>query len=196
MDLDYFSKLEELKNNSKINIVHLPGYKNNPDEILFIKKKLFSNGVSIESLKVNYNQKFNVLSMKIAEYIEKKYSGKVYLLGLSFGGVLAIKLAKILGNKIEAVFSLNPFYDRKEIMEKRGIKDYEEICVKDFIPIKTKIFLIAGLEDSHVSPENSRKIKKLNKNIELVEIKEGDHTFSTMKSQEKIADFILSKITI
>lgn len=196
MDIIFFSKIEELKNNkNKFYLIYLPGYKNDIKEIDIIKKGLFNKGLNVESLSVDYTKKFEEISNQIAEYIKNKYKGKVYLLGLSLGAVLAIKLANILGEKITEVFSLNPFYDRREIMEKRGIKDYEEICVKDFIPKNVKISIIVGMKDKNIDPINSFKIKELGKNIKLHKVPEGNHTFSDVESQNIIKDIIIKEIT-
>ena len=58
----------------------------------------------------------------------------LFIVGLSLGGVLAIKVAGLLGNKVKMVFALNPFYNREEVLKNNKMNGcFENICVRDFI---------------------------------------------------------------
>jgi len=179
-----------------LNLIYLPGYKSRLDELVWIKKELKKSKINIESLIIDYNQNFEELSKKLANYIDKKYD-KFFIMGLSIGGVLAIKIANILNKKTRAVFSLNAFYDRKKILNNhKHLKSLENIRVKDFIPNNVKIVLISSMKDNKIKPQNSKKIKELSKGtIFLHEIPKSDHIFSSIKSQKKVANIIKQYLT-
>lgn len=93
--------------------------------------------------------------------IINSYTGlkRKVLLGWSIGGAAAAFLSNCTG--VVTCIMINSFYDRTEILTKRGIHCDEGVCLKDAYNQANLYVIIRGELDDKISPEQSDKIFNL-----------------------------------
>lgn len=146
-------------------------------------------------------------------------NGDLFLLGLSMGGAVVSVTAPKLSNS-KGIILLNPASNMSEIAEERKIsakkvkKGWDWFGLKlghEFVKdLKTKnileeskgyngsVLLVVSTEDKSVPPEWSLKYRDVYKNIDVIKLKDADHTFMNLKHRESlekiISSWILKKI--
>ncbi len=174
------------------NFIYLPGYKSRLTEVSLFKKILSENNINVESLNIDYNQDFDIISKNVLNYINSKYDGPVSLIGLSFGCALAFNLANLAGEKISRIFCLNPFYSRSNVLDDLGYKrNFQEICIKDIFNKNVNATLFTALDDKKINPLNSEKIMNLSENINIYKIPGSDHIFSNPVDQKTLSEHVI-----
>ena len=96
-----------------MNIVYLPGLET--DERLFFPLKERFGGSSLQWLEPVKNETLSDYAKRIAEQISMKENSSLHLVGLCFGGVVAMEIAQHI--EVKSIVTMNVPGDSKDIRE-------------------------------------------------------------------------------
>jgi len=175
-------------------IVYLPGIKNSPNELLYLKN-ILKKKANLFCFQIDYSRIKKVFP-KIKKRINQIKSNGVplVLIGLSIGAACAIIFAK--ETKSDLVVSINSFYDRKQLFKERKMGKCKT-NLSPFININlvNKIALIYSENDKKVSPKHSLMLFEFSKNKKSIHcLKNSGHNCASKKTQENIAKIIFNEL--
>lgn len=176
---------------SKPTFFIIPGYgeQSNTSRYRFLKTLLEKKGFKVHTPRITW--KYRVMSDYIEEFktfFEKNKGKDNYVLGFSFGAMIAFLSAKELSPKHLFLCSLSPYFKEdlpkiksswKVGMGKRRCKDFEKysaINIAQEIHTPTTIFL--GGKEAEETPILEERCKEVNKNMSrsrLVVIPDAPH---------------------
>lgn len=177
--------------------VNLSGYK-------YIIKSFKSKEFKVIPIKITW--KYKVMSDYVDEFFSQlshKKSDDVYILGFSFGAMIAFISAVKLKPKMLFLCSLSPYFkeDLKFMKKswrvntgKKRIEDLKKFSFQKLVKdIHCKTLLIVGEKDSKELQKRVNDAHKKIENSELIIINSVKHNISQKKYLEKL-DEIISKI--
>jgi hypothetical protein len=173
-----------------ITVLYLPGYKSRLDELVYMKKALAEQGITVDVQMLDYNRPVHEILLQMKEYIASQRYQNLVVIGLSYGAVIAIKLLEASTNALSRVIAINPFYDRGEVLtdlKYRG--SYEQITLRDSTFDYSKLVVITALQDANISPAQSTKIVNKSEKVKQYSIP-GNHTFSNLTHQQELARIV------
>lgn len=166
--------------------------------LYFKQKRIKPIFVEIDWKRNTHAQYVEQFRKQYGKYINK--NNEVYVLGFSFGAMIACISTPELKPKTQILCSLSPFFKEDMPMIKKWWKDYHgkkrcEVFEKlsfDEISKKTKAktFIIAGDKEGIEVERRAKDAKRKIKNSELIILEGVKHDISDERYLKKIAEII------
>ncbi len=179
----------------------IPGFKQSPKSKGFkeLSNMFTQRGINPVIVKIDWKRK--VMSDYVEEFLQENPAHGKYVIGFSFGAMIALIAAEKIKPKLLILCSLSPYF--KEDLRKRSrhwidvrvgkkrLKDFQDYSFnKIAAKIKCRTLILVGEKEIGIMHPRAKDANRKLKNSKLVVVPKARHKISQKEYQEALKNLV------